>query len=80
MTRVAARLIMVGLALLGLTIGTALLLLLRTATGDDLLSWIVAGAVTAWFVLCWLLLPYLVLRRAEAAQDRAGEPRTPRWS
>ena len=70
LTRVAARLIPVGLALLALTIGSALLLLLRTATGNHALSWVVAGAVMTWFLVCWLLLPYGVLRRAERAQAR----------
>jgi hypothetical protein len=63
--KVAARLISAGLTLLALTIGAALLLLLRTATGDYTLAWIVAALVTAWFVTAWLALPWVVLRRAE---------------
>jgi hypothetical protein len=65
LTRVAARLITSGLALLALTIGSALLLLLRTATGNNTLAWLLSGAVMAWFALCWVLLPAAVLRRAE---------------
>jgi hypothetical protein len=67
---VAGRLITTGLALLALTIGTALLLLLRTATGNPALSAIIAALVAAWFATAWLLLPWVVLRRAERRQDR----------
>ncbi|MFC1415844.1 DUF6328 family protein [Streptacidiphilus cavernicola] len=70
---VAARLITAGLVLLALTIGTALLLLLRTATGNPVLAAVLAAAVTAWFTIAWLLLPYAVLRRAERA-DRGTAP------
>ncbi len=73
LTRVAARLIATGLAFLALTIGCALLLLLRTATGDDTLAWALASAVFAWFTAAWLLLPYVVLRRAESARQRATD-------
>ncbi|MFC1408565.1 DUF6328 family protein [Streptacidiphilus sp. N1-12] len=63
--KVAARLISTGLALLALTIGAALLLLLRTATSDNILAWALAALATAWFATAWLVLPWLVLRRAE---------------
>lgn len=63
--KVAAQLIGVGLALLALTIGTALLLLLRTATGNDTLAWILATLATSWFATAWLVLPWAVLHRAE---------------
>ena len=68
--KVAGRLISIGLALLALTIGAALLLLLRTATSDDTLAWILAALVTAWFAVAWLLLPWIVLRRAEGRENR----------
>jgi hypothetical protein len=71
----AARLISTGLALLALTIGTALLLLLRTATGDDTLAWILAALATAWFATAWLMLPWLVLRRTERRQGQRGYDR-----
>ncbi|MGW3042026.1 hypothetical protein ACWC9T_18765 [Kitasatospora sp. NPDC001159] len=45
-----------GLVLLALTIGSALLLLLRVATGSAVSGWI-TGAVMLWFTSCWLLLP-----------------------
>ncbi|MBD0690784.1 hypothetical protein BG452_32495 [Streptomyces sp. CBMA123] len=52
----AARLVTTGLILLALTIGSALLLLLRVATGSAVSGWITA-AVMLWFAFCWLLLP-----------------------
>ncbi|SOB88541.1 DUF6328 family protein [Streptomyces sp. 1331.2] len=58
----AARLVGGGLALLALTIGSALLLLLRVAAGPVMAGWI-AGAVMLWFVACWLALPVQHLRR-----------------
>jgi hypothetical protein len=55
------RLLAVGVALLGLTIGSALLLLLRTVLPAPAAG-AVTGAVMAWFVLCWVLFPALLLR------------------
>ncbi|WP_316529371.1 DUF6328 family protein [Kitasatospora brasiliensis] len=52
----AARLVTIGLLLLALTIGSALLLLLRTAIGSAISGWI-TGAVMLWFVSCWMLIP-----------------------
>ncbi|MGW2374230.1 DUF6328 family protein [Kitasatospora sp. NPDC001683] len=52
----AARLVAIGLVLLALTIGSALLLLLRVATGSAVSGWITA-VVMLWFASCWLLLP-----------------------
>ncbi|SDT82849.1 hypothetical protein SAMN05216371_7656 [Streptomyces sp. TLI_053] len=71
----AARLVAIGLVLLALTIGTALLLLLRVATGSAAAAWI-AGAVMAWFAACWLLLPVLHLRRHhhDPTRDRDRSP------
>ena len=69
---VAARLITAGLALLAMTIGAALFLLLRTATGDHTLALVLSVAVMAWFVIAWLLLPYTVLRQAE--RRKKSEP------
>ncbi|MGV9269095.1 DUF6328 family protein [Kitasatospora sp. NPDC003701] len=64
--RVAARLIAVGLVTLALTITGALLLLLRTATGNPAVAWILGGVVLAWFTAAWLVLPLVVLRRTAA--------------
>ncbi|MEU6236143.1 DUF6328 family protein [Kitasatospora sp. NPDC047058] len=52
----AARLVGAGLVLLSLTIGSALLLLLRVATGGSTAAGITAG-VMLWFAACWLVLP-----------------------
>ncbi|MFE7489317.1 DUF6328 family protein [Kitasatospora sp. NPDC057965] len=65
----AARLVGVGLVLLALTIGSALLLLLREAVGGAAAGWI-AGAVMAYFAVCWLLLPMLHLRRRDGRDRR----------
>ncbi len=59
-----ARLIVTGLVLLALTVGASLMLLLHVATGSDL-AYAVTGAVMAWFALCWLLIPVLLVRRSE---------------
>ncbi|WP_033825591.1 DUF6328 family protein [Kitasatospora sp. MBT63] len=76
LVRTASHMVAAGLALLALTIGCALLLLLRTATGNPAVAWAVSAAVTAWFATSWLLLPYLVLRRGERAraEGRRGSP------
>ncbi|MCX4744928.1 DUF6328 family protein [Kitasatospora sp. NBC_01287] len=65
--RAAARLISLGLVLLALTVGSALLLLLLVATGSAT-AWAVTGGVMAWFATCWLVLPWLVLSRARRRQ------------
>ncbi|MFJ6378411.1 DUF6328 family protein [Kitasatospora sp. NPDC092039] len=76
----AARLVAVGLLLLALTIGSALLLLLRTATGSAASGWI-TGAVMLWFASCWLLIPVRHLRRHDSRSTRppgdAGGPDRP---
>ncbi|GHF38379.1 hypothetical protein GCM10018790_15090 [Kitasatospora xanthocidica] len=65
----AARLVATGLVLLALTIGSALLLLLRVATGSAAAGWI-AGAVMLWFLSCWLVLPVQHVRRHDGHSDR----------
>ncbi|MDQ1042876.1 DUF6328 family protein [Streptomyces sp. V4I2] len=55
----AARLTFVGLILLLATLTAALLLILRVATHDGYVPWLVAGVVV-WYVLCWFLVPLLV--------------------
>ncbi|MFJ6084790.1 DUF6328 family protein [Streptomyces sp. NPDC092369] len=54
--RWASRLTLVGLSLLFATMIAALLLVLRVATHDHYVPYLVAG-VAAWYVLCWLVLP-----------------------
>ncbi|KJY28305.1 DUF6328 family protein [Streptomyces sp. NRRL S-495] len=67
---VAGRLIATGLVTLALTITAALLLLLRTATSDAPVAWILSGAVLLWFTTAWLILPQVVLRRTAARRRR----------
>lgn len=57
-----SRVVGLGVVLLALTIGAALLLLLHVAV-DGPLSWLIVAAVMAWFALWWWLLPRLLLRR-----------------
>ncbi|MFB7470113.1 DUF6328 family protein [Kitasatospora sp. NPDC056184] len=75
----AARLVAIGLVLLALTIGSALLLLLREAIGGAPAAWI-TGAVMGYFICCWLLLPLVQLRRRNGrgspGNDRDRRPPT----
>ncbi|MFF0431710.1 DUF6328 family protein [Streptomyces sp. NPDC004327] len=64
LVRAGAKLIILGLVLLGVTVGAALALLLHVATGSPI-AWGVAGAVVLWFACCWLLLPWIALRRGQ---------------
>ncbi|MFD3547123.1 DUF6328 family protein [Streptomyces sp. NPDC058655] len=52
----ASRLTFVGIVLLLATLTSALLLILRVATHDGIVPWIVAG-VLAWYLVCWFALP-----------------------
>ncbi|MFH8342182.1 DUF6328 family protein [Streptomyces sp. AM6-12] len=60
--RIAARLTFVGLVLLLATMTSALLLILRVATRDSYVPWLVAGVV-AWYLVCWYGLPLWARRR-----------------
>ncbi|MGW3185754.1 DUF6328 family protein [Kitasatospora sp. NPDC001119] len=79
LVHVASRLIAVGLITLALTIAAALLLLLRTATGNPAAAWGLSAACLIWFATSWLVLPQVVLRRTAAARRAAvsglGAPR-----
>ncbi|MGI5372978.1 DUF6328 family protein [Streptomyces sp. CA-251387] len=52
----ASRLTFVGLVLLLVTMASSLLLILRVATHDGFVPWLVAGVVV-WYVVCWFVLP-----------------------
>ncbi|MEU6121287.1 DUF6328 family protein [Streptomyces sp. NPDC047123] len=52
----ASRLTFVGLVLLLGTLTSSLLLVLRVATDDSVVPWLVAGVV-AWYLVCWFALP-----------------------
>ncbi|WP_043907571.1 DUF6328 family protein [Kitasatospora griseola] len=71
LVRAGAKMIVLGLVLLGLTVGAALVLLLHVATGSSV-AWLVAGAVMLWFVVCWLVLPLLALRHRGRASSSAA--------
>ncbi|MEV5971420.1 DUF6328 family protein [Streptomyces sp. NPDC051921] len=64
----AARLTFVGLILLFATLGAALLLVLRVATGATFVPWLVAG-ILVWFLLCWYVLPLWVRNRYTSRDD-----------
>ncbi|SES42943.1 hypothetical protein SAMN04487983_105314 [Streptomyces sp. yr375] len=61
----ASRLTFVGLLLLLATMTASLLLILRVATHDAYVPWLVAG-VFAWYVLCWFVLPLWTRHRYTA--------------
>ncbi|WP_254047557.1 DUF6328 family protein [Streptomyces aureus] len=52
----ASRLTFIGILLLLTTLTTALVLILRVATDNAIVPWLVAG-VLAWYLLCWFALP-----------------------
>ncbi|WP_316316652.1 DUF6328 family protein, partial [Clavibacter michiganensis] len=58
----ASRLTFVGLILLLATMACSLLLILRVATDDDFVPWLVAGVVV-WYLICWFALPLWARRR-----------------
>ncbi|GGY77153.1 DUF6328 family protein [Streptomyces omiyaensis] len=55
----ASRLTFAGILLLLATLTTALFLILRVATHDPYVPWLVAG-VLAWYLVCWFALPLWV--------------------
>ncbi|MCU7821247.1 DUF6328 family protein [Kitasatospora sp. DSM 101779] len=63
MVAAASRMVSLGVVLLGLNVGAALLLLLKVA-GLTWGAWVIAGAVLAWFAVCWVLFPVALLRRS----------------
>ncbi|MFE6622314.1 DUF6328 family protein [Streptomyces sp. NPDC008086] len=60
--RWASRLTFVGLILLLATTASSLLLILRVATHDGYVPWLVTGVVV-WYLLCWFVLPMWTRRR-----------------
>jgi hypothetical protein len=60
--QLASRLTLIGLVLLLATMTASLLLILRVATHDAFVPWLVAGVVT-WYGLCWFVLPLWIRRR-----------------
>ncbi|MEV6250116.1 DUF6328 family protein [Streptomyces sp. NPDC051742] len=64
----ASRLIVTGIVLLVATLSTALFLILRVATDNELVPWLVAP-VLAWYVLCWFALPLWARSRYTSNSD-----------
>ncbi|MFD5340851.1 DUF6328 family protein [Streptomyces hawaiiensis] len=54
--QLASRLTLLGLVLLLATTTASLLLILRVATHDGFVPYLVAGVV-GWYLLCWFVLP-----------------------
>ncbi|MEU6404977.1 DUF6328 family protein [Streptomyces sp. NPDC046985] len=70
--RWAARLTFLGLFLLIATLTSALFLILRVATHDAFVPWLV-GTVVAWYLACWVGLPLWVRHRYTTSPDEAAE-------
>ncbi|GHE07889.1 DUF6328 family protein [Streptomyces alanosinicus] len=66
--RLASRMTFVGLLLLLLTMASCLLLILRVATHDGYVPYLVA-AVVVWYLICWYGLPLWARRRHPAPPD-----------
>ncbi|MFF7385151.1 DUF6328 family protein [Streptomyces griseoluteus] len=66
--RLAGRLTFVGLVLLLATMTCSLLLILRVATHDGYVPWLV-GAVVCWYLVCWYGLPIWARWRHSDAED-----------
>ncbi|WP_261717457.1 DUF6328 family protein [Streptomyces sp. FZ201] len=58
----ASRLTFIGLVLLLITMASSLLLILRVATHDGYVPWIVTGIVL-WYLVCWFGLGWWIRRR-----------------
>ncbi|GLW48962.1 hypothetical protein Stsp02_46230 [Streptomyces sp. NBRC 14336] len=58
----ASRLTFTGLVLLLVTMASSLLLILRVATHDGYVPWIVTGIVL-WYLVCWFGLGWWIRRR-----------------
>ncbi|MFB7370700.1 DUF6328 family protein [Streptomyces sp. NPDC056222] len=67
----ASRLTFIGLLLLLATLASALLLILRVATGDSYVPWLVGGLV-AWYLICWYALPLWVRGRYTNGRRNGG--------
>ncbi|MER7764469.1 DUF6328 family protein [Streptomyces sp. NPDC097619] len=66
----ASRLTATGLVLLLATLISALFLIMRVATHDDYVPWLVSG-VFAWYLLCWLVLPLWARIRYTSVEEEA---------
>ncbi|WP_079122935.1 DUF6328 family protein [Streptomyces abyssalis] len=64
----AGRLMMCGMVLLALTVGSTLLLILHVVL-SNLIAEILVGAVMVWFVCCWYVLPAFLRSRSASRSD-----------
>ncbi|MEV0176111.1 DUF6328 family protein [Streptomyces sp. NPDC050803] len=63
----ASRLTFVGLVLLLATMTSSLLLILRVATDDSYVPWLVTGVVL-WYLVCWFGLPLWTRHRYTSSE------------
>ncbi|MFG2352283.1 DUF6328 family protein [Streptomyces sp. NPDC048521] len=66
--RLASRMTFVGLVLLLATMTSSLLLILRVATHDSYVPYLVAAVVT-WYLVCWYGLPLWACRKHTSRSD-----------
>ncbi|GGW40938.1 hypothetical protein GCM10010503_16340 [Streptomyces lucensis JCM 4490] len=66
--RLASRMTFVGLVLLLATMTSSLLLILRVATHDSYVPYLVS-AVVVWYLVCWYGLPLWARRRHTTGSD-----------
>lgn len=59
----ARRMVVVGVAMLAVTVACVLLLLLHVVT-DGAVAWVSTMVVMAWFAVCWVVLPWIMRRGA----------------
>jgi hypothetical protein len=63
-----------GLALLMLSLSSALLLILDVVLGADIAAWI-AGAMLAWFMLLWFAVPlWCRFHGGDGAEPESTDP------
>ena len=74
--RLASGLTFVGLVLLLATMTSSLLLILRVATHDGYVPYLVT-AVVAWYLVCWYGLPLWARRRHTTGPDEQTRPPGP---
>ncbi|MEV5433285.1 DUF6328 family protein [Streptomyces sp. NPDC052701] len=67
--RWASRMTFLGLVLLLATTTASLLLILRVATHDDFVPWLVSGVVL-WYLLCWFGIPLWTRHRYTTQSPR----------
>ncbi|UGQ10312.1 DUF6328 family protein [Yinghuangia sp. ASG 101] len=72
LVRLARRLVLLGVALLAVTVACVLLLLLLVVTGGSV-AWITVSVVLAWFAVCWVVLPVSLRLRVDRERTRPGD-------